>query len=633
MHTVRWLILIPALLQGYLSFPENRFPVSDINPDLIRNAAMVVRTSETVIEIRSLSSETITRHYVVTILKPVANPAATLMAYYDKWSSVDRLEGTVYDAEGNVVKKFGKKDIADHSAIGDGMLYSDDRVKVIRPMVAKVPFTVEYFVETTYRKNLVYPAWTPQSTYRMSVESARLELRAKEGFLPRFKPMRLPAETSFAGDGITIVSWELKNIPAILEEPLSPMPEERFPAVYTEAAKFEIKGYTGDFTTWKSFGEWIASLKAAEDTLPRETYARIRTLTSGIDDPVERAKTVYRYMQSTCRYVSVSIGIGGVKPEDAEHVARLGYGDCKALVNYTGALLKAAGITSHYTLVMAGRDAPPLIRDFPGNQFNHVILCVPLNGDTVWLECTSMDQPFGFLGSATADRDVLIVTPDGGVLGHTPAYGMAANTRKATCLIRLEPNGDASAELTAVYSALQFEDVREMLLLSPEEKNERLRQHYDAAGMKLSDVSCSAGGSAIPCLTEQFRAIVPQYSTRSGNRMFVRFDRFFDAPGTFTRADDRKSELVLAFSYADEDTVSVELPPGFRTENLPPPATLESDFGRLTSVIRTEGNALVLHRRFELKKGRFPAQRYNDFVEFLRQVARQDKATAAIILE
>jgi hypothetical protein len=77
-------------------------------------------------------------------------------------------------------------------------------------------------------------------------------------------------------------------------------------------------------------------------------------------------------------------------------------------------LLKAVGIKSYYALIKAGKQDYFLMEDFPSNQFNHAILCVPLQKDTVWLECTSQVQAFGYMGDFTGNRKALIVTEDGG---------------------------------------------------------------------------------------------------------------------------------------------------------------------------------------------------------------------------
>jgi hypothetical protein len=121
-------------------------------------------------------------------------------------------------------------------------------------------------------------------------------------------------------------------------------------------------------------------------------------MTDTIQSDKDKVRFLYRYLQQNMRYVSVQLGIGGLKPFPAMFVDQKKYGDCKALTNYMGALLRAVNIPSCYAIVNAGTNAKPADPKFPDNVFNHVILCVPLKNDTTWLECTSNTQPFGQLG-------------------------------------------------------------------------------------------------------------------------------------------------------------------------------------------------------------------------------------------
>ena len=71
------------------------------------------------------------------------------------------------------------------------------------------------------------------------------------------------------------------------------------------------------------------------------------------------------------------------------------------------AMLKEVGIKAYYTTIKAGQNATDIDVDFPSHQSNHIIVAVPNNHDTLWLECTDQTNPFGYLGTFTGDRKAL----------------------------------------------------------------------------------------------------------------------------------------------------------------------------------------------------------------------------------
>ena len=123
--------------------------------------------------------------------------------------------------------------------------------------------------------------------------------------------------------------------------------------------------------------------------LPEETKIKIKNLVGNEKDPLKIAEIVYKYMQEKTRYVSIQEGIGGWKPMLAKDVDKLGYGDCKALTNYTRALLDAVGVVSYYTRLYGETDKKEIYADIVSFQSNHVILAIPDKSNYVWLECTN----------------------------------------------------------------------------------------------------------------------------------------------------------------------------------------------------------------------------------------------------
>jgi hypothetical protein len=609
---------------------EIKYPVSEIDSSLLRNADMVVRTLDITCEIKSLTQQEITTHFVITIFKPCAMEQAAEMVFYDNNSRVESFSGLMYNAEGKEIHRYKNDEIVDESAVSNGTLYSDDRVKIIRPLAVIYPFTIEYYIRQSIRKILFYSDWEPQLYYRESVESARLVIQSEYGLFPRVKTMNLPAGTTTESNQATYRMWEIHNLLAIEEEKLSPPLLEKVPVIFMEADRYAIRNFSGDFSSWKSYGAWIYAMNEGRDSLPAPMIQKIETLVEGESNPVGRMRMLYAYMQKNMRYVNVSLGIGGMQPEKSVTVAEKGYGDCKGLVLYMHALLKAVGIPSYYTLVRAGQGEPPIQEDFPGMQFNHVILCVPLKKDTTWLECTNPDQSFGFLGSFTDDRTVLLITPEGGVLTRTPVYGKKDNTLERHVRISLDSSGSATVLLTAVYRGLQFETMEPYLYLPPEKQDEELRKRFTFPGMRILSFGLTYEGTPIPEARLILTLSAKDLASRSGERLFVPIDKFIDHPGILNKDDSRKYDLCLKSQYSDMDSVFICIPPGYSVESKALSLDISTPFGNYHLSSRQTDSTIVVTRLMEKNKGRFPASGYNEYVDFLKQIARQDRSKVVL---
>ncbi|HTX88364.1 MAG TPA: DUF3857 domain-containing protein [Bacteroidales bacterium] len=628
----RFCFCILLLLPWKAQAEEIKYPVFTIDSSLLRNADVVIRYYEMAVQINSLNSMEVGYHIVVTILNESAISDAWLEVLYDDNSRVEELYGNIYNAIGVRTHKISGDDIDDESAISGGNLYSNDRKKTVRPIFKNYPVTVEYYYWVSQKRILDYPAWKPQDSFRQSVESAKLSVTSKEGLFPRLKEMNIPARAVISGDQNQYRSWEIKNLAALQQEPVSPPLEERVPIIFMGPNDYSARGYTGNFSSWQGYGEWIYSLNSGRDTLSASRIQLAQELTRGEQEPLKKVQTLYHYLQKTTRYVSVVLGIGGLQPEEAEKVAEKGYGDCKGLVIYLKALLKAVNIPSFYTLVESGENASPIQKDFPGMQFNHVILCVPLKSDTVWLECTSQYQPFGFLGDFTSDRYGLMITPLGGILVRTPSYGKSENTLVRNVQIQLDSAGNARVEMISRYRGLQYDNMEEFLHMPYDKQIEEVTDYYKLSGAKVTSFSIMGNDSIIPELKMTLQINIRNFASKNGDRVFVPLNKFVDQPGVPLKNDSRITDLYLKFAYTDIDSVKLSYPSCYRVESKPAGSEFSTIFGKYTTTIMPGSSQLYFARLLEKEKGRFPAVNYNDYVNFLRQIDRQDRNKVVLIL-
>jgi ADP-heptose:LPS heptosyltransferase len=149
----------------------------------------------------------------------------------------------------------------------------------------------------------------------------------------------------------------------------------------------EMGGYKGSMNTWDDYARFYGSLQKGRDVLPEETKQKVHELTKGIQDPATIVSVLYNYLQQNTHYVGIQLGIGGWQTYDASYVATKIW-RLRALSNFMIALLKEAGIQGHAIVIFGGPERKKFVTDFTHDPFNHIICCVPLGRDTIWLECT-----------------------------------------------------------------------------------------------------------------------------------------------------------------------------------------------------------------------------------------------------
>ena len=230
-------------------------------------------------------------------------------------------------------------------------------------------------------------------------------------------------------------------------------------------------------------------------------------------------------MQENTRYISVQVGIGGIRPIAASEVDRVKYGDCKGLTNYTKALLEAVGVQSNYTEVYATSSKQiNMDKDFASllGQANHVILNIPIeNKGSVWLECTSQTMPFGFLGDFTDNRDVFVITPEGGKIIRTPKYSALENSQATQA--ELSVFGDRSIEVSAkiVSKGIQYNNKFHIEKEEKRVQDKYYKNRWDYVGdIEIKDMKFENDREKLN-FTESVSFKAVNFSSHAGDRILL----------------------------------------------------------------------------------------------------------------
>lgn len=343
------------------------------------------------------------------------------------------IEGRILDENNNVIKKIKKKQIV-LSKIYSESFVDDIEMFAFYNAVVDYPTIIEWEYSMEYDSFFLHD-WSPVYYNNTKIDNSYLVLKSENQNFINYKAYNVTDSVSFQLDNMYVKGWNVKNV--IIPDGFQFVQSIHsfFPYIYLSATNYKFKDIIIDNSSWVGFGNFIDSLNSGKNILSDESKMQIKNLISDELTKIQKVQILYEYMLKNTRYVSIQLGVGGWIPLSAEYVHKNKYGDCKALVNYLHSILDVVGITSYYTLVNAGEQSKYIIPDLPKNYFNHVILCVPIDKDTIWLECTNPFQPFNFLGDFTSNRYGLLIQKDSSKLVRTQSYGLENNYEKIRLII------------------------------------------------------------------------------------------------------------------------------------------------------------------------------------------------------
>jgi hypothetical protein len=622
-------------LLSVLCIAQNNYSVSLIPDSLLKDADVVKRIDETIFTVKDLDKVITYSKVAYTILNEKGDAFGYTSERYGKLDDINTFDATLFDAGGHKIRGVRRHEVKDESAVSGISLMDDQRIKWFNFFYKTYPYTVEFIIETESKNTMFFPTWIAVNSERIGVMQSSLSVHCPKDYQLRYKLLggatdAVKTET----EKEKIYTWQIQNVAPVLKEPYTISWYELSPTVFVAPGKFVLQGYAGDMNSWQSFGKFLLDLKMNRDVLPENIKADVHGIVANLQTDNEKINALYKYLQDNTRYISVQLGIGGWQPFEASYVASKKYGDCKALSNYMTALLKEAGILSYYTVIRAGSQPNNkwFTPDFTNNSFNHIIVCVPNKGDTVWLECTDQRQYPGYMSDFTDNRYAFLITPEGGKIVKTPRYGVNENlqVRKINAVINEE--GHMTVKVNTTYQAQQQDGLHGLVnALSKDKVNEVLKSGLDFPNYELVSYDYKPSLKKYPVMEETLDISAMHYAQVSGKRLFV-------LPNIMTRTSfkpspdsTRKFPVRFDREYRDIDTSVIEIPAGYKAESTPKDMDFKSAFGAYKSSVKVDGNKIVYTRMIERYAGVFAATAYPDLVKFWEQVYKADRSKVVMV--
>ena len=600
-----------------------------IGETLLENSNAVVRLAQTEFVYSSPTSGTEKCILELTVLNKSAADKAHFTCYTDNTRSLKSFSGELFDRNGKSLRKLKRSELK-YTEYSTTSLADDGAYYYMEVYAPTYPYTVRFEYEIGYRNGiLVFPTFLPIGEQETSLEKGIYTLSLPEGTEFGYKCANIDAKPiKHTESGRDIYRWTLENVPAICKETAAPPLLELVPVIHAIPRVFEYEHTKGRLDNWATYGAWQCSLLAGRDVLPEELKQEIHRRTNHLATSREKVKALYDYLGETTRYVSIQLGIGGLQPIAVADVYKTKFGDCKALSNYMRAMLAECGIESNYTIIHASR--PRIFPDFPSPaQANHVILRVPLAEETLYLECTNPEVPFGYIHDRIAGHDAVYFRNGTGEFITLPQYADTLNRMVQRVEMDLAEDGSARGHIKERYEVGQYGDKAHFVKLDARKRADYLLSDLKKIPLiRLDGIECQEEKSSLPSIEFDYAFVTPKYGNVTGNRIFLPQSPFSNH--TSPRSEQRLYDIYYSKGYMDQTSVIIRIPDNMEIEARPKNCEEITPFGRYSSQLTVEKGRITIEHRTTMHAGTYPREQYEEYREFLRGRARSFNANLVL---
>ncbi len=565
----------------------------------------------------------------VLILNNAGNEYAKMFISQSDFIKTGTIKAHVTTLDGSLIRKLDKKDIESFTYSPGFILYDDAKYDYIDFSCSNYPYIFQVEYEQDIKSLFFWPDWMPQENIPVLRSTYRLDI--DEHIAYKTHAINIDAEPTVKQNGKRkTLNWTMQDIEPVEDESYMPPEHKLQKALFFAPMEFALGRYKGSFESWDSYAQWYQELTSDVYDLDAVTTAKVQYVIGETKDKREIVDKLFSFLQGYTRYVAIEPGLSGWQPHTSQSVFENRYGDCKDLTSLMISMLKIAGIQAYPTLVKS-QSRGLLFCDFPSSQFNHVIAVVPIENDTIWLECTADLMPSNFVPDSYEGSDVLVVTQDGGEIWRTPKSKAQDNFRAGVVEGKLKTYGDL--EFTSLFKAggNQGDYYRSSLYFKDHEDEKQWIEEFAGRyqpNINLNDyLLCNIENNLTHPVEMQVSGVYRKFAKMSSSRLFFNPNVMMRKSGdSIPNEDERLFPIYYKYAYTDSDTLRLELPDGYELEAAPESLNVMTEFASFQTSYHIEANYLQYIRTISIIKSLIPVEDYHAFRDFIKKVVKSDRS-------
>ncbi len=586
-----------------------------------------------------------TENHAVRVLTREGRRHAVATALYLVSSGrVRDIEGWLIRPDGSV-KNYDKKSVLDVISDPDDV-YNEYRLKVIDAINDSDTGSVFGYTVVSEEKPLYFQEkWFSQEGLPTLV--SRYSLSLPSGWKASgitFNHSTI--EPQVAGSTYT---WELRNLPYIKREPMSPSVVNIVPWVainyYPEASS---KNPDKSFANWADVARWTSALYEPQVIVDDAVAAKAQELTMNAKTELEKIRAIAGFVQNL-QYIAIDIGVGsgnGYRPRPSNLVLNRGYGDCKDKANLMRAMLRSLKIDAYPIAIFSGD--PTFVREEWASpaQFNHCIIAVRISdateaptviiheklGRLLIFDATDPYTLVGDLPESLQGSYGLIIAGENGGLAKMPVTPSESNLLDRLIEVDLSDDGAISGTIKERSTGQSSSRERAMLrLLSAVDYSKMLEVWLTrgATGAKLLKFTPTDKKDDLRFdLDVEFSA--PRYGQLM-QKLLVFKPTIVDRRNALSLTEATRKNPVILGSGSVRETIVFNLPAGYTVDETPENLKMDMPFGSYSTTFEIKDNKLTFTRLLKMNRSTVPVEKYDTVRDFYAKMREAEQSPVVLI--
>lgn len=402
----------------------------------------------------------------------------------------------------------------------------------------------------------------------------------------------------------------------------------------TGAKKDSVINGTMDAHNRHKFG-FVHGLNYKTDTF---LTRKAKELTRNTYADREKVNRIFDWVQQNFHYEAwFTSDLEGFVPNPADTVCKRMYGDCKDMSSVLVAMCQSVGVKANYAVI--GTNDKPYTHDeiHTQNLYNHMICAVKIDGEWVFPDGTTRVQPLGADRWDIQDKEAMVMLDaNHHEVVKIPEMPATRNTITNNTVMNLD-YGDVTGTTYQHYTGYEAWEIEEALAhINRKEERDDLVRDLTMRGnkkfvVKNYDIDVHKTGDKDMSISTSY--VLGNHVQRVKNEHFVNMNLSHIFTDLRMNDEDRKFPMYLPFKNIVRETITLNLPKGYRVRQVPKSAKggvpgLWSY--SLTYKVNNAAHTVTLTREFELKTMKIEPSQFAANNKLVDELKKQYKETVVL---